>query len=76
MKKILAILSVALLLAGIFTINSCSTAPLLVPYLLGEKEACLTINPYQGYQSFTFPLNQSDVKAALTSAEVADREQE
>lgn len=40
--------------------------------MLGEKEACLTINPYQGYQSFTFPLNQSDVKAALTSAEVAD----
>lgn len=70
MKKILTLSSIAVIFATLFTITSCSKAPLVITYTMDDMTACLIADPYQGYQTFTFNLDHDDVAAILTSNSV------
>ena len=72
MKKIFTLSICALLLAGVITISSCNSDPLIVPYNFGEQEVCLPASATQGYQVFTYDIHHADVTAALTAAGITD----
>lgn len=66
MKKIT--ISFIGLFALLVSISSCTKDPIGVKYDLGTKEACLDADPYQKYFTFTYVVQQSDLKAAVKAA--------
>ncbi len=72
MKKILSVSFYAFLLAGFFSITSCTKEPLIIPYDFGEQTFCLPANPFQAYQTYTFNINKADIVAAMAAAGITD----
>jgi hypothetical protein len=64
-KKVLTFAITLLVFAGVATFTSCTKAPLVFKYNVGDKDLCLPANPYQGYQVYTFPINHNDLLAVV-----------
>jgi hypothetical protein len=68
MKKIISCSVASLLMAGLLVISSCGKAPLTIAYNLGDYTVNLPANPYNTYQTFTFPISHDSVVAYLNLA--------
>jgi hypothetical protein len=69
MKKIYFATVTLIIFAAIIGITSCSTKdPIIIKYDLGILKATLPTYAGQHYHTFTFPVKQTDIKAAFSAA--------
>jgi hypothetical protein len=67
MKKNATYSVVFILITALLGISSCSKAPLVIKYDLGELNITLPGQVYQGYQVYTFPISHTDVQSFISS---------
>jgi len=68
MKKILSLSVASLFIAGLLIISSCGKTPITIAYNLGDYTVNVPANPYNTYQTFTYPISHDSVVAYLNLA--------